>query len=522
MNKLHDITRLIITTRLSDRDIASSLRVSKTTVGRYRALILEHEYEWPSLQHLSEFQLDAIFNKRLRGFCIRRMPDFAKVHDELQTKGVTLALLWEEYRSAEPTDALSYSQFTFHYREYRQSIDRSMRQSHRPGERCFVDFSGKKPSYINSKTQAVVTVELFVGALGFSSYYFALCVPTQTVVDWIEAHIRMFEYFEGVPLLVVPDNLKAAVIKAAAIPHLNRTYRDFAAHYDFGILPARKRRPQDKAKVEQGVQHLQRWILARLRHRQFFSLEEVNQAVQELLADVNQRPFKKMPGSRQSRFEEFEKPALLPLPAQRYEWAEWCAEQKVGPDYHVLVKGHWYSVPHQLVRERVEARVTAHSVEIFHQACRVAVHPRDDTPGLPSTDRNHMTPDHRSYAERTPENYLSWADKVGPHTVAIVETLLAEKAAVLGFAACDQLRKLARQYGESELEQAAQRAVQIQSLTLKSIRSLLSTGRHRHKLNMQQRQGSLPLHHNVRGANYYSSTSESPTPQQDKEDDDVA
>ena len=178
MNKLHDITRLIITTRLSDRDIASSLRVSKTTVGRYRALILEHEYEWPSLQHLSEFQLDAIFNKRLRGFCIRRMPDFAKVHDELQTKGVTLALLWEEYRSAEPTDALSYSQFTFHYREYRQSIDRSMRQSHRPGERCFVDFSGKKPSYINSKTQAVVTVELFVGALGFSSYYFGVCGKT--------------------------------------------------------------------------------------------------------------------------------------------------------------------------------------------------------------------------------------------------------------------------------------------------------------------------------------------------------
>ncbi|MCG9066264.1 IS21 family transposase [Laribacter hongkongensis] len=522
MNKLHDIVRLIMTTSLSDRDIAFSLGVSKTTIGRYRALVLEHGYDWPNLQHLSEYQLDALFNKRLRGLYLRRMPDFANVHEELQTKGVTLALLWEEYRSAAPTDSLSYSQFTYHYREYRQSIDRSMRQSHRPGEKCFVDFSGKKPSYINSKTQEVVTVELFVGVLGFSNYSFALGVPTQTVIDWLEAHIRMFEYFGGVSLLVIPDNLKAAVVKAGASPYLNRMYRDFAAHYDFGILPARKYHPKDKAKAEQGVQHLQRWILARLRYRQFFSLEELNHAIAELLEDVNQRPFKKMIGSRKSRFEAFEKPALHPLPVQRYEWAEWCAEQRVGPDYHVCVKAHWYSVPHQLVRERVEARITAHSVEIFHQARRIAAHARDDTPGAATTDPNHMPPEHRGYAERTPENYLNWASKIGPNTSAIVQQQLAGKAPILGFTACDQLRKLARQYGEVELELAALRAVQIQSLTVKSVRSLLSTGRHRHDFDMQRRQGSLPLHHNVRGADYYSSVPENSTLQSGEENDDVA
>lgn len=503
MNKLPDIIRLVLTTDLSDRDIGHALQVAKNTVRRYRGLVAEHGLTWDELKQKSSSQLDAQFNRTLKHLNTKREPDYAQVREELKHKGVTLMLLWEEYRSPSPDDALSYSQFTNNYRNYINSIDRSMRQVHRPGEMVFVDYSGRRPSYTDSRTGKQIFVELFVGALGYSHCLFAIATPSQTLPDWVRAHVRMFEFYGGVPLIVVPDNLKSAVTKPGRHPLLNRTYQDMARYYNTTILPARPRKPQDKAKVENGVQVVQRWILARIRNRQFFSLEELNQAIAELLQEINIRPFKRLTGCRRSKFEDTEKAYLQPLPSSPYEYAEWSASQKIGIDYHMLVRDHWYSVPHQLVGEHLEARVTTTAVEFFHNHCRIAVHIRSFEKGGATTLPEHQHPDHRAYAERTPECFTQWAKKIGPNTLAIVQHQFEGEFPMLGLPACDRLRKLARQYGEAELESAAQRAVEIKSLTVKSVRSLLSTGRYR-KHHEEPRQGNLPLHHNVRGPDYYA------------------
>lgn len=503
MDKLFDIVRLILTTLLPDRAIARSLQVSKTTVGRYRDIIVEKGYAWTTLSCLEFQALHALFNRSYRRFTNKRIPDFARVHEEMQKSGVTLLLLWEEYRAINPDDALSYSQFTYYYRKYLRTLGLSMRQTHRPGERAFVDFSGDRPAFTDLTTGERIEVEMFVGAMGYSHYTFATCVLTQSLPDWIEANVQMEEFFGGSPIMIVPDNLRAAVACAGNPPKINRIYRDFARHYDTTILPARPRKPKDKAKVEVAVQLVQRWIIARLRNRTFFSLAELNAVVAELVHELNERPFKRLPGCRRSRFEMFDKPRLRPLPATRFEYAEWVNTQTVGNSYHILVQDHWYSVPYGLVGQSVDARVTSNTVEIFHQHSRIASHPRSRIKGGDTTDPNHQSDQHRAYAERTPQHFVAWAEKIGPNTLAVVRHQFNREFPPLGLPACDSLRKLVKQYGEERVEAAAKRAVEIKSLTVKSVKSLLGSGLY--KLPTERtRMSTLPNHSNVRGPAYFA------------------
>lgn len=509
MSKLRDIIRLVLTTSLSDRQIGHAVAVSKNTVRRYRHLAEQRGFEWEKVSAVIPAELESMLNNTERRLKCKRMPDFGSVHEQLALPGVSRQLLWEEYRLASPDDALSYSQFTHHYRQYARHLKLSMRQQHAPGHKAFVDYSGKRPYYINAATGEHVTVELFVGVLGYSVLTFVLATESQRTQDWIAANTQMLEYFGGVPKIIVPDNLKAAVAKPGANPKINRAYLEFAEHYGTVIMPARSLHPRDKPKVEVSVQIVQRWILARLRHQQFFSLGELNQEIRRLCDELNVRKFKKMPGSRQERFEQEEKGHLQPLPTIRFEWATWSARQSVGADYHVSVESAWYSVPFHLVGEVVEARSTLKVVEIFHRGTRIAGHERTEA-GKTRTDPSHQPPHHRAYAERTPERLIEWARTIGVSTLAIVEHLFNRTVPALGLPACDSLKKLGRQFGHDRLEQACARALQIKSPTVKSVRSLLNTGRYLEQHPDEKRQVNLPLHHNVRGAEYYSSKGDAP------------
>lgn len=510
MTKLRQIVQLILTTQLNSSEIAHSIGASRTTVTRYRLLAAEKKYAWDDLRQLSDDELDSKFNKTPRRMVRRRIPDFAWVHNEMRNPTVTLQLLWEEYSLSDPSNALSYSQFTEHYRTYRKKVDRIMRQSHVPGEKVFVDFSGRRPGYTNIQTGEWIAVELFVGVLGVSNLTYALCVPQQSLPFWIACHIKMFAYFGGVPRLLVPDNLKSAVSRPGRDFITNPTYREMAEHYGTAVLPTRTYKPRDKAKVEGGVLIVQRWILARLRHQSFFSFEELNGAVALLAKELNQRSFKRLPGCRASRYEEMERAAMLPLPSAPYELGEWTGLMRVDNGYHVCVHGHWYSMPHRLVGEQVMARSTTDTVEIFHSRVRVASHLRSNVVGGLTTVPEHQPEAHRAYAARTPDNFITWASQIGPSTEAIVRAQFDRVVPALGLPACDGLRKLVNNYGAEEVEIAAARAVEICSLTVKSVRSLLSTRRHRLRSN-DELQGELPLHNNLRGPEYYAETSEDST-----------
>jgi transposase len=508
MNKLHDLLRLLLTTELSITQITQALSVARNTATRYRRLVALKGLTWPDLEPLTGAQLDAMFNKAPGRLENRVSPDYERCSEDLEKPGVTRTLLWEEYRASSPDATLSYSQFSENLRLHRQKTKRSMRQVHAPGERGFVDYSGKRPHYIDRQTGVPVPVELFVGCLGYSNLTFAIATPSQTLPDWVSAHVEMLRYFGGSPQIMVPDNLRSAVTKSGKEPVINRTYLDVASHYSFVVMPARAYRPKDKAKVEGAVKIVQRWILARLRNQLFFSLVDLNAAISILVEQLNDRPFKRLPGSRRSRFNDLERDALTALPANAYEFAQWSALQTVAPDYHVTAQGHWYSVPHRLVGRKVEARVGNTVVEIFADGSRVALHARSQVEGGITTFAEHQPANHRGYAERTPERYQAWARHIGPYALQVVDAQLARKVPSVGFPACDSLRKTARQHGDEKFELAAKRAMAIGSPTVKSIRSILNTGLYLAGTDPTSPYPELPNHSNVRGPDYYAKDSQ--------------
>ncbi|QBB69355.1 IS21 family transposase [Pseudolysobacter antarcticus] len=498
--KLVGAVRKILSTALSDRDIAAAVGISKTTVRRYRVIVQAKGLTSDDLNALGVDALCATFNQANRGSPQRRNPNYGEIQKKMSRKGSTLQLLWELYREEDSANALSYPQFTANYRLYVKRLPTVMRQQHRAGERAFVDYSGQRASFFDPVAKKKVEVEVFIGVLGASNYLFATCTRTQQVPDWIHAHVAMLEFFGRVPHIIVPDNLKSAVTKTGSDPTIQRNYRDFADHYDIAILPARPYRPRDKAKAEVGVQIAQRWILARLRDEMFYSLEELNARMAELVHDLNGRPFKKMPGTRKERFDTIDAPAMRPLPARRYVYAEWVGEQTVPQDYHVLVRGHFYSVPHALVGSKVEARVLRDHIELFSKRTLVARHERQAGAGEHSTLPEHQTDAHREYAKRSPEAMITWATRIGPHLRDVVRHQLKRTQPVLGMPACDSLRRLAEEHGDKVLESAARRALEIRSPSLTSIRSILRTGLHKRSVPPDP----FAMHANVRGADYYA------------------
>lgn len=458
MNKLPDLIRLLLMRpRLTHRAIAASLQKSRRTVDRYDNEIRINGYTWEQLKDLTAKQLHAKFNRQWALSKVR--PDFPAIDAALQKRGMTLYAVWSDYRARHKSKALGYAQYAALYRGHRKTKGLSMRRVHVPGQEVLVDFSGKRPSYTDRGTGQEVPVELFVAVLGASNYIFATCVPSQSVPDWLDAHTRMAEFFGGMPACVVPDNLRSAVSKSGRQPVLQRTYEDWARHYGCAVLPARPERPRDKGAVEGAVLIVQRAMLPILDQQTFFSLDDLNAEVGRLLHDLNERPFQKRPGCRRQVFERIEKRALQPLPPTRFAYGQWLARQVVPKDYHVAVLGHHYSVPHELVGRRVEARVSPATVEIHCNGERVAEHARSQVRGGATTLRAHQPEAHRAEAERSPHGLLAWAAEVGPNLKRYMEYQFSRPNKFEGLPAGTVIRDLAKHYTAEQLEAGAKHAL---------------------------------------------------------------
>jgi transposase len=436
---------------------------------------------------------------------LRPVPDWHVIHSELRRPGVTLMLLWVEYRERNP-DGYGYSQFCYHYRAFQKTLDLVMRQEHKAGKKLFVDFSGQRLCVYDRRTGAVAfEAELFVAVLGASNYLYAEALSSQQLQPFVTAHVHAFEALGCVPEIVVCDNLRSGVNRAHRYePDINATYQDMAEHYRTAIIPARPRKPRDKAKVESGVLLAERWILARLRNRRFYSLHEANAAINELVAQINDRPFKKMPGSRRSVFESLERPVMRPLPAERYEFATRRIGLKVSIDYHVedSVYHHYYSVPHQLVGQRVDLRATQTTIEVFYKHRRVASHLRSYKPGH-TTDKAHMPDSHRRHAEWTPSRIIRWAEKTGPSVAGLCKAILDSKPhPEQGYRSCLGIIRLSGRYGAERLEAACARALSARALSYRSVESILRHGLESEPLSKPSAR-THRRHQNLRGPTYY-------------------
>jgi transposase len=508
MRKVREVARLKAS-RLSNRQIARSCRIARSTVADYVRRLAAAGLSWPLPPDMSDEELDVRLFRRphVRGPDPRRpVPEWAEIHKELRRKAVTLRLLWEEYREIYP-EGYGYSQFCEHHRRWAKTIDVSLRQTYRAGEKLFVDYAGMTMPVTDPATGEVHHAQIFVATLGASHYIYAEATRTQQLPDWIDSHIRTYEHLGGVPDITSPDNLKSGVTKACRYdPDVNRTYQDMARFYGTAVIPRRPCKPRDGAKVETGVQIVERQILARLRNRTFFSLHELNRAIRELLERVNKQPFQKLDYSRQKLFEELDTPALKPLPPSRYEYAEFLTPT-VNIDYHIDVLGHYYSVPYQLRGEKVDARLTVRMVEVLYKNKRVASHVRDDRKGKYTTDPAHMPKAHREHLEWTPSRIIRWAGKIGPSCATLAQQIIESRDhPEQGYRACMGILRLSTSYESSRVEAACRRALALNVCSYRSIKSILKTGKDREALPTDEPVVRVcPNHHrNVRGADYYA------------------
>jgi transposase len=489
---------------LGIRAIGRELRISHSTVREYLARIAAANITWPLPADVTEVELerqlfaDGSGQARARR---RIQPDWTAIARELKRPGVTLQILWEEYSTAQP-GSYSYSRFCQLFQEFERRLTPSMRQHHPAGEKAFVDYSGKKVPIFDPHTGEVRYAEIFVAVLGASNLTYAEASWTQSLPDWIGAHVRMFKSWGAVPRLLVVDNLKSGVHKPCFYdPELNRSYGAMAAHYRVGILPARPYRPKDKAKVEVGVRIAQYYILGRLRHLKFSSLAECNVAIAESLLQLNGRMMRHFGVTRQQLFDTVELPAMQKLPHQDYEYAEWGLA-RVGIDYHVQVAGFFYSVPHALLRQQVDTRLTQHTVEIFHRGQRVAAHVRRYGGTRHATLPDHMPSAHRRYAEWSPERFQRQARDIGPNTEALILAIMSKRPhPEQGFRTCLGILRLFRKLDAQRVEATSAYAIEIGALTYKSIASIVE---HRLECKAERDPHSTPiLHVNIRGSRYY-------------------
>jgi transposase len=493
---------------LGHRAIARACGVGVGTVSEYLRRAQRAGLAWPLPPELDEAALEGRLFPPAETGREQVPPDLVRIHQELKRAGVTLHLLWEEYREVH-SDGYGYSQFCEIYRRWAGKLKPSMRQHHRAGEKTFIDFSGKRPHLVDGKTGEEIPVELFVAALGASSYTYAEATATQKLHDWVGAHTRMLEYFGGCTQLWVPDQLKSGITQPCRYePGVNRSYQDLATHYGAVVIPARPGKARDKAKVESTVLVAQRWILARLRHRTFFELAELNEAILELLDRLNGRPMQKLGVSRRDLWERLDRPTLKLLPVARYDLAQWkpC---RVNIDYHVEVDHHPYSVPYQLIGEEMEARYTSSVVEVYYKGRRLVSHVRRYD-RQPSTLAEHMPSSHRAHAEWTPSRLIHWAEKTGPATGRLVAGILDSRPhPEQGYRACLGLMRLGRHYGSERLEVASARAERLRSYSYRTVKNILASAQDRLPLDDEPpAQDPTPTHANIRGADYYAAEEE--------------
>jgi transposase len=508
MRKIKQVLRLHHESHLSIRQIRKSLGIGQGTVQDYLDRAQRAGIGWPLAPELDEAALEQ------RLFPVANpvptgekppMPPMEEIHRELRKKGVTLLLLWHEYKEKVP-EGYQYSQFCHLYRQWTKKLDPRLRQEHRAGEKLFVDYAGPTVEIITQETGEIREAQIFVATLGASNYTYAEASLSQELPCWIQSHIHAFEFFGGTPEILVPDNLKSGVIRPCRYePDLNATYREMAEHYGAVIIPARIKKPKDKPKVEAGVLNVERWVLAPLRHHTFFSLTELNEAIREKLRLLNLRLFEELEGSRKSLFESLDRPALKPLPAHRYDYADW-EYPKANIDYHIEVDHHYYSVPYQLIKQQVDIRLTQTTVEVLFKNQRVASHVRSYQKGKFTTLKQHLSKSHQAYLEWTPSRIIRWASKHGPHTERLITLILETRLHPHhGFRSCLGILRLAKSYSPERLEAACACALHIKGYSYKSVESILKTG-------LDQKKGWLepspPLikpiaHLNIRGKQYY-------------------
>lgn len=502
MRQIREILRHKYALGLSEREIGRALGISKSAVGDAIRRARSCALTWPLPEDLTDDALERrLFPSAEERTPDRRpKPDWSYVYKELRRKDVTLALLWEEYRVGAP-DGYSYSRFCDHYRDWVGRQKPTMRQVHLAGDKMFVDFAGRTVDVVNPETGEVRAAQVFVAALGASSYTYAEAIWSQSLPGWISAHVRAFTFMGGSVRLVIPDNLKSGVIKACFFePEVQHTYTEMLNHYQTAAVPARPYKPRDKAKAEVGVQVVQRWILARLRNQTFFSLEQLNAAIWALLDNLNARIMRHLGISRRQLFEEVERPALRALPVDPFIYAEW-KRCRVGLDYHVEIEKHLYSVPHTLLRQEVEARLTANTVEIFHANKRVAAHIRTPGRGQPTTIAHHMPSNHQRYANWSLERFQRDAAAIGPATVTMVTAIVAAKAhPEQGFRAAIGILNLVKRYNRERVEAACHRGVDIGARSYTAIASILKNNLDRAYATPEP---TVINHENIRGSRYF-------------------
>jgi len=505
MQTAREVLRLAMICGRKVSDIARSCNVNHKTVSKYIARVNEEAITYAEIEAISDTELEKILkNKRGRkSKKTLKQPDFNSLHTELKKKGVTRQLLWEEYIRDNP-NGYQRTQFFHHYSKWKKALNPSMRQTHKAGEKMFVDYSGQTAEITNQATGEKKEVQIFVAVLGASNYSYAEATLSQNLSDWINSHVNAFKYFEGVPALVVPDNLKSGVTHACRYePEVNREYREMAVHYDTTIFPARVRAPKDKSKAENGVLLVQRWILAALRNRIFFSLSDLNQAIYQLLITLNNRPFNKLSGCRRSLFETIDHASLKPLPQIPYVYANWKIA-RVGMDYHVELSEHFYSVPYQYLSHKVELRYTQHTVEVFCNNRRIASHMRDDSPREATSRPEHMPKSHQEYLKWTPIKLLNKAKEIGDGTYRVIRRVMEDKNHSLPASRLALgIIRLEKKFSAERLEAACLRAILINGYSYKSIESTLSKGLDRKKWEPDN-QPVLIDHENVRGEDYFA------------------
>ncbi len=475
MRKISEVLRLKWDCHLSNRAIARSCSVSHSTVQEYLQRAQAAGLTWPLPETLVEDDLfTLLFPERpLTEAKPKPLPDWPQVHTELHHPNVTLKLLWTEYKAAHP-DGFQYSQFCERYRQFAATLNPPVRLVHKAGEKLFVDYAGETVPLINPHTGEITQAQIFVAVLGASSYIYAEAQLSQELEHWIGGHVRALNFIQGVPLVVVPDNLKSAVQHPSRYePDLNPSYQELARYYGFAVIPARVRKPRDKAKVETGVQVVQRWILAALRHQTFFDLASLNLAIRSLLDEINRRPMNHLEKSRRDLFETVDQPALHPLPAIPYEFAR-LKLGRVNIDYHVEFNKHFYSVPYTLIHQQVTLRATERTIEILHKNKAIATHVRSNVPGRYTTQPAHMPERHQRALEWSPERLIRWAEDMGPATVQVIQAVLASRAhPEQAYRSCLGILGLASRFGKPLLEKACQQALPIQRLSYREIKDLL-------------------------------------------------
>jgi transposase len=508
MRKVREVLRLRFDLGLKQDQIARSCSIAQATVHRYLERAAAAGLSWPLPEDCDDRRLNQLLFPT-RPLCPpglqRTSVDFAEIHRQLKShKHVTLQLLWEEYREGQP-NAYSYSRFCELYQRWHRNQSVVMRQQHHPGEKMFVDWAGPTIPIYDRHSGEITPASLFVAVLGASTYTFALATLSQDLPNWVACHIAAFEYFNGTTKLVIPDNPRTGVDRACRYePDLNRTYHEMSQHYGVAIMPARPYKARDKAKVENAVLLAERWILAALRHERFFALSDLNLAIGELLEKLNHRRFRKREGTRALLFAELDRPALQPLPADRYVIASWKTV-RANIDYHVEVDRHYYSVPYQLAGQQLEARFTGTTVEIFHLGKRVASHRRSSAAYQHTVVRDHMPKSHQAHLEWTPSRLIHWAETaVGQATAQVVRTILECKPhPEMGYRACLGIMSLGKTYTHPRLEAASQRALQLQACSYQSLKSILKRGLDRQTALALEPDRSGPTHENIRGAHYY-------------------